>query len=362
LKKYLGLVINVKLKNMTNTNKEPIFELSPKEKYFHDHYENAYIDIDKRQLEKKLLELEEELRKEMEKIENKDFLPGHYLLAVFNHERLNILVNKKDTYVQRQIFKSGKNWEELSFEEINKIADSYPNNKELYALFDQTIDMYRKVTAKYWQLSKFSNTTKASILLADLLHTKSFIVEDEDERKSLQKESEDIYENSIRDPNIPYGIKAEYLLTQVMRKVAEKYSSPQELKFEHGLPREDEGSEKIDLKFSVANRGYNIQLLTISENEYTEEYNQALKEEKRKVVPSSTNIIVITKEALNSAYKNLHRRSTNKLLMQISNDLFTLPTVARDFREKILPPVSKKEKEEIMLTKKIFKDILRFRY
>ncbi len=339
---------------------EPEFKATPKtrEQLFHDRFENAYIGFPKRDFEKQLVELTDELESEMAKPANKDFLPGHYLQAVLFHEKFNLLKYKQTNFVQKQAHKKFKNkkWQDLSLEDLRGISEQFPENEQMKELLDQTIDKYRKSIEKPWVLSKFSNSVSASIFLADLLYQKSVSVKDQKEKDELKKQADDLLKKAATSSNIESGIKTEYKLMYIIRKTIEKYADTEDISIEHGLLREDNGQEKADLKITIDNLTHKLQMATTMDPHPSDEKRNRIKAEKMQSVPRSTTVFVISKRLINQAFEQavfnrLNRTSARKVIDEVAQDIFP-PDLAKDFTLKVVPLMEVKAETQKLLSKK----------
>lgn len=255
-----------------------------KNNFFHHRFEKPLIQLSPQNDYNTLKQIEKDLEIEMAKPENKNYLPGYYLLAMYKYS---------DFLTQYENLLKKKNINPEEYESYKKI---------FYKLLNDSIELLSNNTLKYsWMLAKgYSTTSFGKIMLADLQSFLSHLSKDPIEKKIYWENSMQKYFNQANNESLPSGLRGEYKLIYILKAMSK---NNERIFIRHGSLYEDNSERKSDLIIYKDKNKIPIQIYCpFKIDDYTEQYFNIEKKAKQK--KSTVPVIIFTIEELNKTLKN----------------------------------------------------------
>ncbi len=189
-------------------------------------------------------------------------------------------------------------------DDIHAYYMTHPERQLLEGMEDRALEAYTKAKRGHWSTPFRASQLNAAILCLDLEDRIAARRLDGDARDQKRKANLHVLRRIIE--NLPLGgARSELSFMYVMRFWMAEMGISHVASIEHGLPREDMGEKKIDVRLLLGSRNIPLQLKTeVKDNAYLKEhYERVRRITAERIGDHETILVTLDTLALNEVYR-----------------------------------------------------------
>lgn len=226
------------------------------------------------------------------------------LAAAAWHDASNIDETIFYAWMEGRLVRSGREMKDVTPEEFRKLYKAFPGRKQLEESEGRAQELYKVPSHGYWEKGYFDQSDGLAyrIDLEDRIARQRLPLE---QGKARQAELLSVLRKVIESME-PTGHRSEFELVYLLRRWTQEKGLDHLISVELGLPREDMGNEKIDIRLIVAGIPYALQMKAeYTRDRYREDF---YREEHRKLEAelqyTETQLLAIDKPTLSQVFKD----------------------------------------------------------
>jgi len=207
--------------------------------------------------------------------------------AVSWHERANQFWSGYLAHFEFQIKKMGATLQDLKVEDIQKIYKQFDQRGKLEQAEDKATELYDKSSKMFWR-GQYNDTNDAKIYILDLTRRRNILTLSGEELETALKNNDRALQNVIQWMS-PGGKRDEVIMMSMIRTWAREAGVAYLVDVEHGLPREDMGSNKVDYHLIVGPWKFGLQQKTeVMDDTHRFEHYEKVREKAEKATMYTT--------------------------------------------------------------------------